>query len=102
MRPEVSGTADALAGASETKQRRQAQQKLGYQKSDGCSKVFCDMITQPHRKELIQALRALVHKVCCEPEGPWGKVRVVESLPVCVPMPEVLVKFVGSTTNSQL
>ena len=31
MRPEVSGTADALAGASETKQRRQAQYKRGYQ-----------------------------------------------------------------------
>jgi hypothetical protein len=28
---EVSGTADALAGASETKQRRQAQHKKGYQ-----------------------------------------------------------------------
>jgi hypothetical protein len=33
MRPEVSGTADALAGASETKQRRQAQHKRPYQKS---------------------------------------------------------------------
>ena len=32
MRPEVSGTADALAGASETKQRRQAQHKRRYQK----------------------------------------------------------------------
>jgi hypothetical protein len=32
MRPEVSGTADALAGASETKQRRQAQHKAAYQK----------------------------------------------------------------------
>jgi hypothetical protein len=33
MRPEVSGTADALAGASETKQRRQAQHKKRYPKS---------------------------------------------------------------------
>src|SRR5262249_48036554 len=54
-----------------------------------------------HRKELTLALRALVHKVCCEPEGPWGKVRVVESLPVCFPMPEVLVQVSGSTTQAQ-
>jgi hypothetical protein len=52
-------------------------------------------MTQILREELIQALRALVHKVCCEPEGPWGKVRVVASFWVHVPTPEVMVKLVG-------
>src|SRR4029453_6428012 len=55
-------------------------------------------MTQTLREELTQALEALVHKVCCEPEGPWGKVRVSESFWVRVPTPEVMVKFVGSST----
>src|SRR5262245_35203952 len=55
-------------------------------------------MTQTHREKLTQALRALVHKVCCEPEGPWGKVRVAESLWIRVPTPEVMVKFVGPST----
>lgn len=55
-------------------------------------------MTQTLREELTQALGALVHKVCCELEGPWGKVRVVESLWVRVPTPEVMVKFVGPST----
>jgi hypothetical protein len=79
----------------------------GFQRGAECAvgqvlNGICNMMTQTHRKELIQALRTLVHKVCCEPEGSWGKVRVVESLPVCVPIPEVLAQFVRSTTHSQL
>jgi hypothetical protein len=55
-------------------------------------------MTQTPREELKRALRSLVHKVCCEPEGPWAKVRVVESLQVSVPTPEVMAKFVGPST----
>jgi hypothetical protein len=58
-------------------------------------------MTQTLREELTQALRALVHKVCCKPEGLWGKVRMVKSLWVSAPTPEIMVKHGGWSTHTR-
>ena len=48
---------------------------------------------------LTQALRTLIYKVCCDPEGLWGKIPTVEYLGVNVPTPESLIRIIGPTMH---